>query len=261
MKIDYKLYTPVAITVASVTLGLFILGSSFVIRGGGSSDDVTVTNSELVVGGAVIDNPNPEPNPNPYPSSPLSRDNLIAFASQLGVNQNDFTECLDSGRYSSKVDDSFNEAFSKGITGTPAGFAVTKDGSVYEIVGGAQPYSEVKRIVDHALGVDTSTGVTPSSTIPIPISGDDHIFGNKNADVIIVEYSDFECPFCQQFHPTLKQIVADYDGQVAWAYRHLPLESLGHVNAKPAAEASECVAELGGNDAFWQYTNLLFGTV
>lgn len=92
-----------------------------------------------------------------------------------------------------------------------------------------------------------------------PVNDSDHIRGNKDAEITIVEYSDFECPFCAKFHDTMEQIMADYEstGKVAWVYRHFPLDQI-HPDARPAAEASECVAELGGDDAFWNYSKLLF---
>ncbi|MDO8564693.1 MAG: thioredoxin domain-containing protein [bacterium] len=87
----------------------------------------------------------------------------------------------------------------------------------------------------------------------------DHIRGNPNAEVAIVEYSDTECPFCKRFHTTLKQLVNEYgkSGQVAWVYRHFPLITL-HSKAPKEAEALECSAELGGNTAFWNYTDSVF---
>ncbi|NCN59138.1 disulfide bond formation protein DsbA [Candidatus Roizmanbacteria bacterium CG22_combo_CG10-13_8_21_14_all_38_20] len=88
------------------------------------------------------------------------------------------------------------------------------------------------------------------------LTDEDHVKGDRNARILLVEYSDLECPFCQQFHQTAQQVVDDYDGQVAWAYRHFPLEF--HQNAQKEAEASECAAELGGNDAFWKYIDKIF---
>ena len=87
-----------------------------------------------------------------------------------------------------------------------------------------------------------------------PVSNADHSFGDNKAKVKVVEFSDFECPYCRRFGETMKQVVADYNGEVAWVYRHFPLESL-HPYAKKAAEASECAAELGGNEKFWQYAD------
>jgi protein-disulfide isomerase len=93
----------------------------------------------------------------------------------------------------------------------------------------------------------------------MPVSDSDHILGSKDAKITIVEYSDFECPFCASFHKTMDQVMEKYGstGEVAWVYRHFPLDQI-HPDARPAAEASECVAELGGNEAFWNYTKLLF---
>ena len=90
-----------------------------------------------------------------------------------------------------------------------------------------------------------------------PITDQDWIRGNRNAKVSIVEYSDLECPFCKRHHPTMQQIVAAYDGQVNWVYRHFPLTSL-HSKAPKEAEATECAGELGGNDGFWKYVDRLF---
>jgi len=95
----------------------------------------------------------------------------------------------------------------------------------------------------------------------IPITAEDHIRGNPNAPIKIVEYSDFECPFCKRFHlETMTQIMEEYgeSGQVAWVYRHFPLDSLHPVKARLEATVSECVAEIGGNDAFWRFADAFF---
>lgn len=86
----------------------------------------------------------------------------------------------------------------------------------------------------------------------------DHIRGSKDADLVIIEYSDLECPFCKQFHPTMEQAVKEYGNKIAWVYRHYPLDMI-HPRAKPGANAGECVANLGGNDAFWKFTDMVFG--
>lgn len=90
-----------------------------------------------------------------------------------------------------------------------------------------------------------------------PITKDDHIRGNIDAPIKIVEFSDTECPFCKMFHSTMQQAFAEYKGQVAWVYRHFPLDSI-HSKARKEAEATECAADLGGNDKFWAYLDKIF---
>ena len=93
-----------------------------------------------------------------------------------------------------------------------------------------------------------------------PVDETDHIRGNPNAPIVILEYSDFDCPFCKKHHETMNKIMDEYgtNGQVAWVYRHFPIEQL-HPNAAKIALASECVSNLGGNDAFWKFADLIFG--
>lgn len=87
----------------------------------------------------------------------------------------------------------------------------------------------------------------------------DHIRGNPNADIVIVEFSDTECPFCKRFHETMQSIINEYgkSGKVAWIYRHFPIVGL-HSKAPKEAEALECAADLGGNAKFWEYADRLF---
>jgi len=92
-----------------------------------------------------------------------------------------------------------------------------------------------------------------------PVTSADHIFGNPDADVMILEYSDTECPFCKDFDVTLQSIMDQYgkDGKVAWAYRYFPIAQL-HPKAPKEAEAVECAGQLGGNDIFWKYLNTIY---
>lgn len=91
------------------------------------------------------------------------------------------------------------------------------------------------------------------------ITTTDHIRGDINASVKIVEYTDTECPFCKQFHLTLKRVMDEYgnSGKVALVYRHFPLEQL-HSKARGESVALECANELGGNDKFWQYVDRIY---
>lgn len=85
----------------------------------------------------------------------------------------------------------------------------------------------------------------------------DHVRGPANAKVTLIEYSDFQCPFCDRHEPTMTQVLQQYPNDVRLIYRHYPLTQL-HPQAEKAAEASECAAKLGGNDAFWKAHDYLF---
>src|SRR3989338_3650867 len=91
-----------------------------------------------------------------------------------------------------------------------------------------------------------------------PVSNEEHILGNPNAPVKIIEFSDIECPFCKRFHSTMKQVMEVYgkNWKVTWVYRHFPLQI--HPKATPEAYATECAAEQGGNDMFWKYLDVMF---
>jgi len=89
-----------------------------------------------------------------------------------------------------------------------------------------------------------------------PVSPTEHILGDPNAKIVIVEYSDTECPFCKRFHTDMQKLI-DGNSDVAWVYRHFPIASL-HTKAFNEAVATECAAEQGGNDTFWRYTNEVY---
>ncbi len=107
-----------------------------------------------------------------------------------------------------------------------------------------------------AENTNTNPNAQAVKEIP-PVTASDHIIGSPSAKVIIVEYSDTECPFCKVFHFTLKQIVNENKGNVAWVYRHWPIDSL-HPKAFREAEATECAYEQGGNEMFWKYIDEVF---
>ncbi|MFZ2049138.1 MAG: thioredoxin domain-containing protein [Minisyncoccia bacterium] len=93
-----------------------------------------------------------------------------------------------------------------------------------------------------------------------PVTSKDNIVGNPNAKIVIVEYSDYECPFCKSFHNTMLQVMNAYKpDEVAWVYRQFPIAQL-HSKAPKESEAALCVNELGGNKAFWDFTDKLFST-
>ena len=108
-------------------------------------------------------------------------------------------------------------------------------------------------------GVNTGPDPRELAKNVAPVSNTDHVQGSAQAQVTIIEFSDLECPFCKSFHQTMRQVMDEYgaDGRVRWVYRHFPLVGL-HQKASKEAEAAECAAELGGNEAFWKYITKIF---
>ena len=101
------------------------------------------------------------------------------------------------------------------------------------------------------------TAAPSSAEFMRPVTPRDHLRGSPDAPVKIVEFGDTECPQCKRFHPTLQRIVAEYPGKVVWVFRHYPIDEI-HPKARREAEATECAAELGGNDKFWAYLDRLY---
>ncbi|XKT74116.1 MAG: DsbA family protein [Patescibacteria group bacterium UBA2163] len=128
------------------------------------------------------------------------------------------------------------------------------------LIAGAMIYNGSNTTAPQAQNNDSPQAQEEDTTDQVrPVDASDHVRGNPDAPVVIVEYSDFECPFCQRFHSTLNQVMDTYgeSGDVAWVFRQFPIEQL-HSKALPVARASECAAELGGNDAFWQFADRYF---
>ncbi len=87
----------------------------------------------------------------------------------------------------------------------------------------------------------------------------EYVRGNPDAPVTIIEYSDFECPYCKRFHNTMKEVMEEYKEQVNWVYRHFPLGFHDPLATQEAA-AVECVGDIAGGDKFWEYTDLVYET-
>lgn len=132
------------------------------------------------------------------------------------------------------------------------------------IIGGAIIWvKKPTTVVQAPAGVATAGAETLSIR---PVTSDDHILGNPNARIKLVEYSDPSCPYCKVFHSTMRKIMDAYGrgGNVAWVYRHFPLDkpdqngNILHPNAGLESQAFECAAEIGGNDKFWLFVNRFY---
>jgi len=107
-------------------------------------------------------------------------------------------------------------------------------------------------------GPNTQSG-QPQAIDFRPYDSTDHILGNPNAEVKVIEYADLECPYCKVFHTTMHQIMDYYgqSGQVAWVFRPFPLAQI-HSKAPEEAEAAECAADQGGSTAFFNYVDKIY---
>jgi protein-disulfide isomerase len=117
------------------------------------------------------------------------------------------------------------------------------------------------RIKSGEIAADTEAagpgGAWDDSESPVPISSKDPLWGKRDAPVTIVEYSDFQCPYCSRVEPTLDQVRTTYGPdkvRIVWRNNPLPF----HQNAKPAAEAAQGVFALAGSDAFWKFHDSAF---
>lgn len=199
--------------------------------------------------------------------SPLSEESLIKYAEDLDLDKKKFTQCLDSEQTASTVKADMDQAAGLSVQGTPGFFINGK------FLGGAFPYETFKEIIDKEIAGEPSNSCTDYSEAvqefcsdpepqnnafrPEPIQvavNNSPIFGSRNAKVIIVEFSDFECPFCARAYATVKQIQSDYPDDVAISYKNLPLTQL-HPNVMRAAQAAVCAQEQG---KFWEYHDVLF---
>ena len=206
----------------------------------------------------------------------LKRESLDKFAGQVGLNMGKFKADLDSNKFKAQVERDKALATSIGAGGTP-NFYVNGRNLV-----GAQPFEAFKKIIDEELvkakalvakgtarsavyAELTKNGATSKAAGPsrpaeddtkvydIKVGSNDPFKGGKKAAVTIIEFSDFECPFCSRVNPTMKQIEDAYGDKVRVVFKQNPLSF--HKNAPLAAEATLAAHEQG---KFWQMHDALF---
>jgi len=190
----------------------------------------------------------------------------LHLAKAIGLNANTFKKCLDSGKYTQTVANDLSDGQKAGVTGTPATFV---NGL---ILVGAQPYSAFKIMIDQELATsvkpfdisslmnkayaqipDTATP-TPPARVPVDV-GKFPLLGNQNAKVTVVEFADFQCPFCKQFYTTVEpSLMNEYvkTGKVKLAFRNYAF--LGQ-ESNTSAEGAYCANDQG---KFWAYHNFMY---
>jgi len=185
-----------------------------------------------------------------------------AMAKLAKLDDKKLVACMTSGEKASVVNADASEGNSVGVNGTPAFFINGK------FIGGAFPYAAFKEVIDKEIAGTGSTNYKDySDTLqkayaqgafnpePKQISlGNAPTRGTKGAPVTIVEYSDFQCPYCEVVFPTVQQILKEYNGKVLFAYKYLPLISI-HPRAQKSAEAAACAKDMG---KFWEFHDALF---
>lgn len=235
----------------------------------------------IIAAGVIFGGSGSTNNANTTTDSNTNGSNLLAAAEAAEIDTDEFESCLDSDKFQDKVQKDTTNARNAGGRGTPYNVLVLNDplsdntqsqikNQLNSIkisqdgkrlgLSGAVPYAGMSQIIDMILQDPDSSGeVSSSDDLAVnEITDADHIRGDRDAAVTVVEYSDFGCPFCGRFHSTMKQVMNNYDdNEVAWVYRHFPIPQL-HPQAPRIARASECAADIGGEEAFWSFADEVF---
>ncbi|MCA9371407.1 thioredoxin domain-containing protein [Candidatus Woesebacteria bacterium] len=197
--------------------------------------------------------------------SALSQDNLVAYAKELGLDEKKFEQCLTNEDTKDTVDAEQAEGTQLGIQGTPGFFVNGK------LLAGAFPIEFFKEIIDKELdGTGSAVCADYSEQLqqycsdpqnlafnpePAQINlGNSPMQGTANAPVTIVEFSDFQCPYCARAYSTVKQIQEMYGDKVKVVYKQFPLTQI-HPDAMRAAQASLCARDQG---KFWELHDKMF---
>jgi protein-disulfide isomerase len=193
------------------------------------------------------------------------------YAADLGLDQSDFEACLESGRHAGAVEASVREAFGLGVSGTPTFFI---DGYPFSGAHPIQNFDQIITLAENdrlrdaiaeaiaAAQAQQEQQAQPRPTMApadVPVEGAP-FKGDADAPVTIVEYSDYQCPFCSRhFQETLPQLLENYveTGRVRYVFKDFPLTSI-HPQAPKAAEAARCAREIGDEVDYWEMHDLLF---
>lgn len=189
-------------------------------------------------------------------------DAIKAIAKEAGADANKIISCMNSGEKKSVIDSDAQYGQTVGVAGTPA-FLING-----RLLAGAFPFESFKELIDKELaGTGSDNYKDYSETLQKAYEGQAFdpkarvvdigksiTKGPAQAAVKIVEFSDFQCPYCERAYPTVNQVLKEYDGKVLFAYKHFPLNAI-HPRAQKAAEAAECARDQG---KFWEFHDKLY---
>jgi protein-disulfide isomerase len=182
----------------------------------------------------------------------LSRADLLEYATALGLNLPTFQQALDKHTYRSMIERDLAEAKALGVTTTPTFFVNGR-----RLVG-PQGYASLGAVIDTALaGIPKNQRVQEEVVASGPAQqiNLEHapVKGPLTAPVSLVEFSDFECPFCAETAPVVEQLLAAYPTQVRFAFKHYPLPM-----HKESPLAHEAALAAGDQGKFWEMHDALF---
>jgi protein-disulfide isomerase len=146
-----------------------------------------------------------------------------------------------------------------------AGSMVTKDEEIKllkeQIVALQKQVATLQKRIEKSSDSDESDLSDAEKLEILKVRKSDHVRGDLTAPVVLVTYTDFESPFSKTFHDTLLKIYREYgrSGDVLWVQRNFPIDAL-YPNSARVAGASECVAHLNGNDAYWKFADKVFSS-
>jgi protein-disulfide isomerase len=184
----------------------------------------------------------------------LTLDDVVRYATQLKLDVPGFRQALESHRYLPLIEADEEEARGLGVAGTPTFFINGK-----KIVG-AQGLDTFESALDEALGRPRKNPNPKSPSVPafVPaasiMTAGAPTRGPAQAPITIVEFSDFQCPFCRSAIPALQDLMQQYPGDVRWVFKHYPLEF--HPDSLLAHKAALAAGEQG---KFWDMHDLVFG--
>ncbi|MEI8224003.1 MAG: thioredoxin domain-containing protein [bacterium] len=188
------------------------------------------------------------------------RAELIKTAKSLSLDSKALGACLDNKSQEATVNAASALATQSGVSGTPTFFilkrTIAADGTItvekqIPVVGARDKQTFMDAIEK---GIQPA-GQQDLTGAKIVLNENDHYLGPKNASIVIVEYSDIDCPFCKRAKPTIDQILKEHP-EYALVYRHAPLVQL-HPFAAYKAQATECIATTNGPEGFWKFLDVI----